>query len=143
MEEQNPTFIDSTKLIFGIGQVEKITEVSGRQLRYWEKQGYIQPLEQKKGASRQYNLHTLFMIFHIQRFLNQGFTLQTAVDKARKFDEQIPVLREFLSNQLKGIIGRDDQKLLDFGYLDASHQQRIYGVIKDGKTSFKIDPVSH
>ncbi len=44
----NDAFIDTDKLIFGIGQVQQITGVSGRQLRYWEEQGYIQSLNQKK-----------------------------------------------------------------------------------------------
>lgn len=134
-------FIDTDKLIFGIGQVQQITGVSGRQLRYWEEQGYIQSLSQKKGAAREYSLHTLFFVFHVTRFLKDGFTLQAAVDKAKQFDRQLPVLRQFLRSQLKGVDFEDDESILDLGYVDASHNQRIFGVVKDGETYFRIKDV--
>ncbi|WP_235803174.1 MerR family transcriptional regulator [Lentilactobacillus sunkii] len=134
-------FIDTDKLIFGIGQVQQITGVSGRQLRYWEEQGYIQSLNQKKGAAREYSLHTLFFVFHVTRFLKDGFTLQAAVDKAKQFDRQLPVLRQFLRSQLKGVDFEDDESILDLGYVDASHHQRIFGVVKDGETYFRIKDV--
>lgn len=135
----NDAFIDTDKLIFGIGQVQQITGVSGRQLRYWESQGYIQSLSQKKGTAREYSMHTLFFIFHVTRFLKDGFTLQAAVDKAKQFDRQLPVLRQFLRSQLKGVDFEADQSVLDFGFADASHTQRIYGLVRnDGKTAFRI-----
>lgn len=134
-------FIDTDKLIFGIGQVQQITGVSGRQLRYWEEQGYIQSLSQKKGAAREYSLHTLFFVFHVTRFLKDGFTLQAAVDKAKQFDRQLPVLRQFLRSQLKGVDFEDDESILDLGYVDASHHQQIFGVVKDGETYFRIKDV--
>ncbi|KRL53312.1 regulatory protein MerR [Lentilactobacillus parakefiri DSM 10551] len=137
----NDAFIDTDKLIFGIGQVQQITGVSGRQLRYWEEQGYIQSLNQKKGAAREYSLHTLFFIFHVTRFLDDGFTLQSAVDKAKQFDRQLPVLRQFLREQLHGVDFQDDRSILDFGYVDSSHTQRIYGIVKNGETSFEIKNV--
>ncbi|MEN2323038.1 MerR family transcriptional regulator [Lentilactobacillus otakiensis] len=137
----NDAFIDTDKLIFGIGQVQQITGVSGRQLRYWEEQGYIKSISQKKGAAREYSMHTLFFIFHVTRFLDDGFTLQAAVDKAKKFDRQLPVLRQFLRSQLKGVDFQDDQSVIDFGYVDAEHKQRIYGIVKNGETSFKIENV--
>ncbi|WP_040471121.1 MerR family transcriptional regulator [Lentilactobacillus kisonensis] len=137
------SFIDTNKLIFGIGQVQQITGVSGRQLRYWEAQKYISPLDQKKGVSRQYSLRTLFLIFHINRFIEQGFTLQAAVDHAQKFDAQIPALRKFLRGQLKGVTISDDKTLLDFGYLNHHHDKHVYGVIdQGGETSFEIKDVA-
>lgn len=140
-ENNDDAFIDTDKLIFGIGQVQQITGVSGRQLRYWEEQGYIHSLSQKKGAAREYSMHTLFFIFHVSRFLEQGFTLQAAVDKAKQLDQQLPVLRQFLKSQLQGVSSDADKSLIDFGYLDESHTKRVYGVIEDGKTAFKIEEV--
>ncbi|GHP13059.1 MerR family transcriptional regulator [Lentilactobacillus fungorum] len=135
-------FIDTNKLIFGIGQVQQITGVSGRQLRYWESQNYISPIDQKKGVSRQYSLHTLFLIFHINRFIQQGFTLQAAVDHAKEFDAQIPALRQFLKKQLKGVEISDDQTVIDFGYFNAQRTKRVYGVIdRNGQTFFEIRDV--
>ncbi|KRM41858.1 transcriptional regulator, MerR family [Lentilactobacillus parafarraginis DSM 18390 = JCM 14109] len=140
-KQSNEPLIDSDKLIFGIGQVQTITGVSGRQLRYWEEQGYIAPIDQQKGTQRQYSMHMLFLIFHIQRYLKQGFTLQSAVERARQFDRQIPVLRTFLKNQFNGVEVEDDKSVIDFGYKDDTHQQRVYGVVENDRTHFLIKDI--
>lgn len=140
-KQSNEPLIDSDKLIFGIGQVQTITGVSGRQLRYWEEQGYIAPINQQKGTQRQYSMHMLFLIFHIQRYLKQGFTLQSAVERARQFDRQIPVLRTFLKNQFNGVEVEDDKSVIDFGYKDDTHQQRVYGVVENDRTHFLIKDI--
>lgn len=140
-KQSNEPLIDSDKLIFGIGQVQTITGVSGRQLRYWEEQGYIAPIDQQKGTQRQYSMHMLFLIFHIQRYLKQGFTLQSAVERARQFDRQIPVLRTFLKNQFNGVEVEDDKSMIDFGYKDDTHQQRVYGVVENDRTHFLIKDI--
>ncbi len=134
--------IDSNKLIFGIGQVQKITGTSGRQLRYWESQGYVTPINQQKGVQRQYTLHSLFLIFRIQKNLKDGFTLQAAVEKARELDEQIPVLRAFLRNQFQGVTMYDDRSEIDLGFMNESKKQRVYGVVKDGETFFRVENVA-
>lgn len=140
-KQSNEPLIDSDKLIFGIGQVQTITGVSGRQLRYWEEQGYIAPIDQQKGTQRQYSMHMLFLIFHIQRYLKQGFTLQSAVERARQFDRQIPVLRTFLKNQFNGVEVEDDKSVIDFGYKDDTHRQRVYGVVENDRTHFLIKDI--
>ncbi|GAF36049.1 MerR family transcriptional regulator [Lentilactobacillus farraginis] len=140
-ENQNEPLIDSSKLIFGIGQVQKITGVSGRQLRYWEEQRYITPIAQQKGTQRQYSFRTLFLIFHIQRYLSQGFTLQTAVEKANEFEKQMPILRTFVKAQLHGVEVAEDRSVIDFGFKDDTHQQRVYGIVEGDKTYFEIKNV--
>ncbi|AQW20602.1 MerR family transcriptional regulator [Lentilactobacillus curieae] len=144
MEEiPEKSFLATDKLIFGIGQVSKITGVSSRQLRYWEQQKYISAIQTKKGASRQYNMHTLIRIVNIQRFLNRGFTLSAAVEKALKIDEAAPVVKQFMTTQFKGLKKEADNKfLLDFGYLDNSKKQRVWGIIENGETSFEIEDIS-
>lgn len=64
--DSNDAFIDTNKLIFGIGQVQQITGVSGRQLRYWEEQGYIQSISQKKGCSTR--IFAAHFILYLSRY---------------------------------------------------------------------------
>ncbi|WP_283679145.1 MerR family transcriptional regulator [Lentilactobacillus sp. Marseille-Q4993] len=142
MDFDKKPFIDTEALIFGIGQVSKITGVSSRQLRYWEEQKYISALQKRKGTSRQYSMHTLIRIFHIQRFLSRGFTLQAAVEKAEKIDQEAPVIRDFLVQQFIGVKIEGDRSVLDFGYKDDSKKERVYGVLQNGKASFEIVPES-
>lgn len=142
-KDSDKPLIDSDKLIFGIGQVQQITGVSGRQLRYWEEQQYIAPITQEKGTQRQYTFRTLMMIFHIQRYLTQGFTLQSAVEKAKKFEAQMPVLRTFIKAQLQGVDVAKNRSIIDFGFKDASRSQRVYGVVEGDKTYFKIVDASN
>ncbi|MCV3742755.1 MerR family transcriptional regulator [Lentilactobacillus hilgardii] len=138
-ENSNEPLIDSNKLIFGIGQVQQITGVSGRQLRYWEEQHYIAPIEQQKGTQRQYSFHTLFLIFHIQRYLTQGFTLQAAVEKAKEFEKQMPVLRTFIKAQLQGVDVSNERSVIDFGFKNDERKQRVYGIVEGDKTYFKVE----
>lgn len=134
---------DTDKLIFGIGQVSKITGVSSRQLRYWEQQNYISAIQQKKGASRQYSMHTLIKIANIQRFLRKGFTLAVAVEKAVKVARESPIIRDFVKSQLNEVrFESDDRAVIDFGFTDDSKKQHVLGIIDHGKTSFKIEDES-
>ncbi|WP_268913714.1 MerR family transcriptional regulator [Lentilactobacillus sp. SPB1-3] len=139
VETSKGGLFNTEKLIFGIRQVTQITGVSSRQLRYWEQQNYISPIQQKKGTSRQYDMHTLLKIANIQRFLSQGFTLSVAVEKAIKVGREAPLIRDFVLSRMNGVnIESDDRATIDFGFLDDSHKQRVLGVIDHGKTSFEI-----
>ena len=50
----------------GIGEVSKVVGVSQRQLRYWEKKGYIEPISDDNSGVRRYNLSTLYLIVFIR-----------------------------------------------------------------------------
>ncbi|WP_054700709.1 MerR family DNA-binding transcriptional regulator [Secundilactobacillus odoratitofui] len=44
LEHRIPNLINFEKLVFRIGELSRMTEVSSRQLRYWEQRGYIQAM---------------------------------------------------------------------------------------------------
>lgn len=137
-------FMDTDNLIFGIGQVSKITGVSSRSLRYWESQGYISPLktDNEKQTSRQYDIKNLLKIFHIKHFQNEGYTLQAAVEQSIKLREQLPIVKTFMEKQIQDIIIEEDRGVIDFGYCDDSKKQRIFGIVdKDLNTHFEIQDV--
>ncbi|MCY9806258.1 MerR family transcriptional regulator [Lentilactobacillus senioris] len=137
-------FMDSDNLIFGIGQVSKITGVSSRSLRYWESQGYISTLksDNDKQTSRQYNVQNLLKIFRIKHFQDEGYTLQGAVEKALKLQAQLPIIKTFMEKQIQDIIIEEDRGVIDFGFCDSSQKQRIIGIVdRDANTHFEIRDV--
>ncbi len=69
----------------GIGEVSKQTQVSQRQLRFWEEQSYIQPERVVCGdrAYRQYSSGDIRLIGTIKQYLDEGYQLKAAVEKAK------------------------------------------------------------
>lgn len=68
------------KLIVGIGEVSEITNIPQRQIRYWESKGYIASL-QGKITTRRYDYKTIKKMLLIKELLEEGFTLESAVQK--------------------------------------------------------------
>lgn len=136
MSLQKKLGIDIDRLIFGISQISQMTAISPRQLRYWEKRGYISSLSEKDGASRQYNLKMTIRIIGIKQFLDEGYTLATAVQKVADFAKRNELMRHFIMQRFEGTTDLAGEMALDFGELDDG--QRIYGVIQDGHAEFKL-----
>ena len=70
-------------LEIGIGGVSSSIGVSQRQLRYWEKKGYIKPINEESGV-RHYSLATVYLIAFIKDQLDAGYTLEAAVKKSKE-----------------------------------------------------------
>lgn len=91
-----------SKLRLSIGGVEDITGINQRKLRYWEEKGIINSLTGKCGANKLFDYINVKKILYIKDFLEEGFTLQTAVKKA---DEKLIPVIEFL-----GKLPKDENK---------------------------------
>ena len=61
--------------VFPIGTVMKLTDLTARQIRYYEDQGLIQP-ERTAGNRRMYSLNDMDWILYIKDFLNEGFNIE-------------------------------------------------------------------
>lgn len=79
-----------------IGDTAKATGVTEKQLRNWEHRGYIQGIDRVvcgERAFRVYNKEQIQQIKTIKGFLDKGFTLPVAAEKAlqnsKKEDETI------------------------------------------------------
>lgn len=73
-----------SKLIVGIGEVSKITGIPTRKIRYWEEKGVIQSEKDTEGSTRRYNYLNVKKMLLIQEMLDEGFTLDAAVEKVEK-----------------------------------------------------------
>lgn len=105
-------------LEIGIGGVSSSIGVSQRQLRYWEKKGYIKPINEESGV-RHYSLATVYLIAFIKDQLDAGYTLEAAVKKSKEV-------------RVKSMIGR---KLLHdaFDDVEITDEEKAYGKIKMGE----------
>jgi DNA-binding transcriptional MerR regulator len=71
---------------YSIGDLSELVGISKRQLRNWETLGYIQePMRIRYGKRhyRRYSTDDLKLIKKIKFFLDQGYTLNSAVVKAK------------------------------------------------------------
>ena len=71
---------------FTIGQIVQLTGVTPKQLRFWEQEDYLQGVEYISYGGihhRRYSAETLEQIQLIKRFLDKGFTLQAASQRAQ------------------------------------------------------------
>lgn len=76
---------------YSIGDVSRITGVSDKQIRNWEKQNYLNEIERivcGRRAYRRFSQNQLNQIKEIKKYLDAGFTLKAAVENANKIDER-------------------------------------------------------
>ena len=60
--------------VFPIGTVMKLTDLTARQIRYYEDQGLIQP-ERTAGNRRMYSLNDMDRLLEIKDFLNDCYNI--------------------------------------------------------------------
>ena len=60
--------------VFPIGTVMKLTDLTARQIRYYEDQGLIQP-ERTAGNRRMYSLNDMARLLEIKDFLDDGYNI--------------------------------------------------------------------
>jgi len=71
---------------FSIGETAKMTGVSDKQLRNWERSKYIPELDRityGDVAYRRFDTEQVRLIKKIKKYLDEGYTLPAAAKKAR------------------------------------------------------------
>ena len=132
-------------LIFGIGEVSQITGVSARQIRYWEKKGYIAPLDKEETTMRRYGLSDLYQVSLIKHYLDEGFTLSKAAEKAQRAHDKYRKLKTFLKQRVKQVsFDEEDNELIDLGQVASpdGKQYHLVGCIRDDKNEFQLRPLT-
>ena len=71
---------DEKRLNFSIGTVEKLTGLTGRQIRYYEEKGLIHP-GRTQGQQRVYAQFHVERLLRIKEMLDEGYTLQQVVTR--------------------------------------------------------------
>ena len=76
---------------YSIGDAAKMTGVTRRQIRNWESRGYIPEADRILSgirAYRRFSLQQIELISHIKVFLDEGYTLPAAAEKAKAINLQ-------------------------------------------------------
>ena len=88
-------------VIVAIGEVASITGIPARKIRYWDEKGYIEPVD-KTSTYRQYDYLNVRKIVLIKEFLDEGYTLETAVKKVNEKSEKIAEVFKRLKDKKLG-----------------------------------------
>lgn len=99
--------------IFPIGSVMKLTDLTARQIRYYEDQGLIKP-ERNEGNRRLYSLNDMDLLLEIKDFLDEGLNI-AAIKKEY-------ANREAKVQQQKSLTDEDVRRIL---YDEFSRQGRF------------------
>lgn len=67
--------VDRTAPVYPIGVVQKLTGLSGRQIRYYETTGLVIPAR-TKGNQRLYSPEEVDKLLRIKKLLSQGYTIE-------------------------------------------------------------------
>ena len=73
------------EITYSIGEAEKLTGASQKQIRYWEKQGHLLKIERNVCgdiAYRRFTQSQVEIIRAIKGYLDQGYTLARAAELA-------------------------------------------------------------
>ncbi|WP_204122132.1 MULTISPECIES: MerR family transcriptional regulator [Levilactobacillus] len=124
-------FFDVRRLVFRIGELASMTDVSARQLRYWEKKELISSQERTDGQqARVYTFKTFIQVSLIKYFMDEGFTLAAAAQKAAARQNRMAYIHHFISSGLQGFAKVDDQLAINLGAFDA--EQTLMALVPDG-----------
>lgn len=95
----------SDDLLIGISEVSKMSGTSPRQLRYWEEKGLITSVikEEEQQAPRSYRLLTVIKVELIQGFLDQGYTLKKANEKATAYLKKVSHIRKVFAKTIRDV----------------------------------------
>lgn len=107
--------------------------ISPRQLRYWEQKGFIQSVPQEENAPRKYRLPTVVKVEMIKTFLDEGFTLAKAVEKADKKIKTAHHIRKVFSGVLQNLeVINERFTIISLGPVD--EDGKILHIIHDEET---------
>lgn len=124
--------LESDDLLVGISELSKVTGVSPRQIRYWEQKGYIESTGEKSG-NRKFKLPMVIKVEIIKHFLDEGYTLTAAVEKARERQENIHQSKILLKEVFKGVQNVGDRYTVI--YLDDFVNKEGLYLVRDNETN--------
>ena len=119
---------------FKIGDLSEMAGVSTRQLRYWEKQGYLKSRERTdEQRARVFSFMMYMKAKMIKHFLDEGFTLAKANEKSGEILQDLKWVHKILANSSVRVEQLAGEKVIHFGMLNNDPKQQLYGFVeKDG-----------
>lgn len=128
---------------FRIGDLANMVGVSTRQLRYWEQQGYLESRARDDDQqTRMYDFSAYLKANGIKMLLDEGFSLQQAVQRMQDHTEEGKVIHDIMQNALIGVTEIDGERALNLGYFDEDKTQYLFaraGLDGDGPRYTVLD----
>ncbi|MCT4404861.1 MerR family transcriptional regulator [Leuconostoc falkenbergense] len=126
-------------LQFRIGELARMTNISTRQLRYWEKQGYVQAIDREdEQESRLYGFRAFIKVAIIKQNLDDGDSLHDAVDKANEQLESAMIIHHIMKKAFQGIEEYEGRVVVNLGYFDDAETQLLYVYLESGKVKYRV-----
>ncbi|GHP12880.1 MerR family transcriptional regulator [Lentilactobacillus fungorum] len=100
--------------VLPIGTVMKLTDLSARQIRYYEQQDLIKPLR-NEGNRRMYSLNDVDRLLEIKDYLDDGLNI-SGIKEVYKKQSQLEEERK--KNMEKGLTDSDVRKILQDEFLN-------------------------
>ncbi|WP_294977251.1 MerR family transcriptional regulator [uncultured Leuconostoc sp.] len=126
-------------LQFRIGELARMTNVSTRQLRYWEKQGYVTAIERDDcQETRLYGFRAYIKVSIIKQYLDDGESLHRAVLEANEQLETVSVIQHIMKKAFQGVEKYEDEFVVNLGFFDEDETQLLYVSIDEGKVKYKV-----
>ncbi len=122
--------IFNSKVRLGMTELSKVTSVSPSQLRYWERKGFIKSHQNKDNQNHYFDIYTMLQVVTIKYFLDQGLTLQAAVDHEKKRHQVSRLFHTFLMKGIRKIELVDKGVIkIDLGPLADDPEQKVEATV--------------
>lgn len=119
-----------------LSEMARVAGVSARQIRYWEKKGYITSHQAQKNQNHKFNFFSLLKVMEIKEFLDEGYTLQAAVEKQRERQNILRSVRRLISERLLGVeevAAYQEGVEINLGPLDNDETKIVVAQVKAGQ----------
>ncbi len=121
----------------GIGDVENATGISQTKLRYWERKGYITSVK-GKSQNRKFTYATLMKVYQMKYYLDKGYTLAAAAEKADSKNRILTLFKQFLFDRYRGVEEIDGHTAINLGTIAGDSDQLLLAVFTDEGTELQL-----
>lgn len=128
------------QLTIGISELSRMTGVSPRQLRYWQKKGYIIPKnEDEPGRAHVYTLKMVIKAAAMSNLLQTGYTLKAAAAQVDERMRPAQTIYHLLADRYQGYeVADNGQILVDLGPFDPQPDQELFVKLVGDKVKFEL-----
>lgn len=139
LQKVKEILLNRNEILISMTDISKVTGVSQRQLRYWEQKGYITSVHDKS-ENRKYNIKTMVVIGMIKNFMDEGFTLAKASDKAKEANQITDALHRVDAEKYNKVVVTDTGLAFDLGTVTGLDEGKklFLNVPVDGETFFEV-----
>ncbi|KRM27166.1 transcriptional regulator, MerR family [Limosilactobacillus panis DSM 6035] len=136
LKDQFRRMLSDDKLQITMTELAQVTGVSTSQIRYWERKGYIKSSQDEKNKNHRFKLFTIFRVYTIKYFLDQGYTLAMAVQKEQERQKLGRIFQRFMADQIVDIHQDEDESgEVVLGKLAEDPTKEVYAKVdQDGST---------